>query len=133
MLRVWKKSWEPFRSCLPNSTANPAHFHPSLAGLAVLFGRQLPNGSYNFFQTFSIHFSNYFMKIPQTTIALPFLTHNVSAIGGVSCLKINKYYIIFVISTIQYIPNCFSYEKPGTLVAKYVFLLGNIQISFRNV
>ena len=56
MLTVWKKSWEPFGSCLLNSTANPAHFHPSLAGLAVPFSRQLPNGSHDFFQTFSICF-----------------------------------------------------------------------------
>jgi hypothetical protein len=51
--------------------------------LAVLFSRQLPNGSQDFFQTFSIYFFNYFIKNPQTTIALPFLTHNISAIGGV--------------------------------------------------
>ena len=25
MLKIWKKSWEPFRSYLLNSTANPAH------------------------------------------------------------------------------------------------------------
>ena len=56
MLKIWKKSWEPFWSCKLNSIANPAHFHPSLAGLAVLFSRQLPNGSHNFFQTFSIFF-----------------------------------------------------------------------------
>ena len=35
------------------------------------------------FQTFSIYFFNYFIKNPQSTIALPFLTHNISAIGGV--------------------------------------------------
>ena len=63
--------------------ANPAHFHPSLAGLAVLFSRQLPNGSHNFFQTFSIFSKDYFNRNPQTIIALPFLTHNISAIGGV--------------------------------------------------
>ena len=83
MLKVWKKLWEPFGSCLLNSTANPAHFHPSLVGLAVLYSRQLPNGSHDFFQTFSIHFKDDFIKNPQTTIALPFLTHNISAIGGV--------------------------------------------------
>ena len=26
MLKIWKKSWEPFRSYLLNSTANPAQF-----------------------------------------------------------------------------------------------------------
>ena len=46
MLKVWKKSWEPFWRCLLISTANPAHFHPSSAGLAVLTSRQLPNGSH---------------------------------------------------------------------------------------
>ena len=67
------------------STANPDHFHPSLAGLAVLFSRQLPNSSHNFFLTFSIFFQDYFIRNPQTTIALPFLTHNISTIGGVIC------------------------------------------------
>ena len=43
----------------------------------------LPNGFHDFFQTFSIYFLNYFIKNPQTTNALPFLTHNISAIGGV--------------------------------------------------
>ena len=70
-------------SCLLNSTANSAHFHPSLAGLAVLFCRQLPNGSHDFFQTLSIFFLDYLIKNPQTTIALPFLTYNTSTIGGV--------------------------------------------------
>ena len=51
--------------------------------MAVLFSRQLPNGSHDFFQTFSIFVFNYFIKNPQTTIALPFLTHNISATGGV--------------------------------------------------
>ena len=35
--------------------------------------------------------------------------------GRDSCLKINKYNVIFVNSTIRHIPNNFSYEKPGTL------------------
>ena len=56
ILKVWKNCGSRFGSCLLNSTANPAHFHPSLAGLAVLFNRQLPNGSHDFFQTFSIFF-----------------------------------------------------------------------------
>ena len=72
-----KKSWEQFGSCLLNSTANPAKLGSKWAELAVLFSRQLQNGSHDFFQTFSICFFNYFIKNPQTTIALPFLTHNV--------------------------------------------------------
>ena len=84
MLKVWKKLWEPFGSCLLNSTANPATLGWKWAALAVLFSRQLLNGSHNFFQFFSIYFFNYFIKNPQTTIALPFLTHNISAIDGVS-------------------------------------------------
>ena len=39
MLKIWKRSWEPFRSYLLNSTANPAHFHSNWAELAVLFSR----------------------------------------------------------------------------------------------
>ena len=74
---------EPFRSCLLNSTANPAKLGWKWAGLAVLFSRQLLNGSHDFFQTFSIYFLNHFIKNPQTTIALPFLTHDISVIGGV--------------------------------------------------
>ena len=70
-----KKSWEPFGSCLLNSTANPAHFHPSLA--------ELPNGSHNFFQTFSMYFLNYFIKNPQNHNCPPILTYNISALGGV--------------------------------------------------
>ena len=83
MLKVWKKLWEPIRSFLLNSTPNPAKLGWKWAGLAVLFSRQLPNRSHNFFQSFSICFFNYFIKNPQTTIALTFLTHIISAIGGV--------------------------------------------------
>ena len=44
------KSWEPFRSCLLNGTANPPHFHQNWAGLAVLFCKQILNGSQDFFE-----------------------------------------------------------------------------------
>ena len=44
MLKVWKKLWEPFGSCLLNSTANPAKHG----------------------------WKDDFIKNPQTTIALPF-------------------------------------------------------------
>ena len=36
-----KKSWEPFRICLLNRTANTAQFWWKLAGLAVIFSRQI--------------------------------------------------------------------------------------------
>ena len=49
ILKVWKKSWEPFRIYQLTSTANSAHFHPNWAGLAVLFSRQLLNGSQDLF------------------------------------------------------------------------------------
>ena len=39
MLKIWKKSWVPFRSYLLNSTANPAHLHSNWVGLAGLFSR----------------------------------------------------------------------------------------------
>ena len=65
ILKIWKKSWVPFGSYLLNSTANPAH------------------GTHDFFQIFRIHSFYYFIKNPQTTIALTFLTYIISAIGGV--------------------------------------------------
>ena len=85
-LKYWKKMWESFWSCLLNSTANPDQFGWKWAGLPVLFSRQLPNDSHNFFQIFSIIFKNYLTKNPQTTIALTFLTQSISAIGGVLLL-----------------------------------------------
>ena len=72
-----------FGSYLLNSTANPAQFEWKWAGLAVLFSRYLPNGTHDFFQIFSIYFSKDFIKNPQTTIALTFLTHIIYGIDGV--------------------------------------------------
>ena len=86
-------SIDQFRICLLNCTANPAHFHQSLAGLALLFSRKLQNCSHDFFQTFSIYFFNYFIKNPQTTIAPTFLTHIISAIGGVTSSQLMFVYI----------------------------------------
>ena len=37
ILKIWKKSWEPFGSYLLNSTANPAHFHPTSKRLPRFF------------------------------------------------------------------------------------------------
>ena len=54
------KSCELFRSCLLNSTANPAQFWWKWAGLAVLFSRQLLNGSKDFnFSNILIYYFKY--------------------------------------------------------------------------
>ena len=74
-----KKSWEPFRSYLLNNTANPAHFHPNWARLAVLFSKQLLNGSQDFFFIF-IYFFKY--KTIETH-ARAFLLLNISAVSSV--------------------------------------------------
>jgi len=56
-----RKNPAKFRSCLLNSTANPANFHPNWAGLAVLFSRQILNGSQDFFPSLII--KNFFFWI----------------------------------------------------------------------
>ena len=87
ILKIWKKSWEPFGSYLLNSTANPAHFHPNWAGLAVLFSRQLLNGSQDFFFRFNILIFIYFFKYKTIeTHARAFLPLNISAVGSVTGL-----------------------------------------------
>ena len=83
ILKIWKKSWEPFGSYLLNSTANPAHFHPNWAGLAVLFSRQLLNGFHDFFHIFRILLLNDFIKNPQTRNTHAFLPLNISPVGSV--------------------------------------------------
>ena len=78
-----KKMWEPFGSYLLNSTANPAHFHPNWTGLAVLFSRQLLNGSQDFF-CFNILIFIYFFKYKTIeTHARAFLPLNILAVGSV--------------------------------------------------
>ena len=84
ILKIWKKSWVPFGSYLLDSTANSAQFEWKWAGLAVLFSRYLPNGTHVFFQNFRICFFKDFIKNPQTTIALTFLTHIISGIDGLT-------------------------------------------------
>ena len=86
ILKIWKKSWVPFGSYLLDSTADSAQFEWKWAGLAVLFSRYLPNGTHDFFQNFRICFFKDFIKNPQTTIALTFLTHIISGIDGVVCI-----------------------------------------------
>ena len=85
-----KKSWEPFEICLLNSTANPANFHPNWARLAVLFRRQLLNGSKDFF-CFDILISIWFFKYKTIqTHARSFLPLNISAVGSVKANECNK-------------------------------------------
>ena len=85
MLKVWKKLWVP-----------SAKLGWKKAELAVLFSRQLPNGSHNFLQTFSIFLKDYFIKNPQITITLPFLTDNISAIGGLDIVIDNFWFSAMV-------------------------------------
>ena len=83
IIREKLKSWEPFRSCLLNSTANPAYFHQNWAGLAVLFSRQILNGSQDLF-LFNIQVFIYFFEYETIeTHARAFLTLNISAVGSV--------------------------------------------------
>ena len=77
MLRVWKKSWEPFRSCLSNSTANPAHFHPNWVGLTVLF-----KGSQDFFRFNILIFIDLLEYKTIETHARYILPLNISAVGS---------------------------------------------------
>ena len=90
ILKIWKKSWVLFGSYLLDSTADSAQFEWKWAGLAVLFSRYLPNGTHDFFQNFRIRIFKDFIKNPQTTIALTFLTHIISGIDGVTCFLIKK-------------------------------------------
>ena len=63
-----KKSWEPFEICLLNSTANPAQFWWKLAEFAVLFSRQILNGSqdFSFFYILCTIFSYFFNETIKT-------------------------------------------------------------------
>ena len=81
-----KKVLEPFGSCLLNSTASPAHFHPNWAGLPLLFSKQIPNGSHDFSYIFTIFFFSFFRYQTIEAHALGFLTHISLAIVGVDCL-----------------------------------------------
>ena len=69
MLKIWKELREPFGICLLNSTAQ---FEWNLQHI----------------------FFNHFIKNPKTTDALTFLTHDISAIGGV--IHTNKIAILLL-------------------------------------
>ena len=83
MQKNWKKSWEPFLSCLLNSTANPAHFHLSLTGLAVLFNRQLPIGPTFFF----FKLSAYILKVISLRTHKPQSPSHLLHLGDVGFFK----------------------------------------------
>ena len=51
-----KRSCEPLRNCLLNSTTNPANFHWNWAGLALLSSRQILICSQDFFLFYVIIF-----------------------------------------------------------------------------
>ena len=78
-----KKSWEPFRIFLLNSTANPAQFGWKWAGLAVLFSRQLLNGSHDLLHIFSIIFIYLSKYKTIETHARAFLALIISTVGSV--------------------------------------------------
>ena len=65
-----KKIWEPFRSCLLNSTANSAQFGWKWTGLAVT-----PKPLLGVFTYFQDIFLNNFIKNPQTRNARAFLPY----------------------------------------------------------
>ena len=69
-----KKTWEPFKICLLNSTANPAWFGWKSAGLAVLFSRQILNSSQDFFPLNTLIFIYFFKYETIETHAHAFLT-----------------------------------------------------------
>ena len=53
-------------------------------------GFWVPNGSHDFFfYIFSIYFFNYYGSYPENTNAPSFLTHNISAVGGVGSKSLN--------------------------------------------
>ena len=70
------------------------------------FGRYL--GTHDFFQIFRICFFKDFMKNPQTTIALTFLTHIISGIGGVLLSRLTHVLFKVFFSSKPYFINFFS-------------------------
>ena len=76
-------------------SAKNAHFHPNWAGLAVLFSRQILNGSQDFFHIFSIFFIYCFKYETIETHARAFLALIISALGSVNdILKLEKNILI---------------------------------------
>ena len=74
-----KKLWEQFGGYLLNSTA----ISLKLGWIGCAIQQETPKLLPRFFSFFSIHFFYNLIKSSQTTNAPTFLTHNISAIGGV--------------------------------------------------
>jgi hypothetical protein len=74
---IKEKSWEPFISCLLNSTANQAHLQQNWAGWAEIFSTQILNGSNDF------NFIYCFKYETIETHASAFVTLNILSIGTV--------------------------------------------------
>ena len=84
ILKIKKKSWEPFGSYLLNSKANPAHLSGNgLDWLCYLAGNSKTAATI-FFIFSGYFFLNDFIKNPQTRNARAFLPLNISAVGSVS-------------------------------------------------
>ena len=85
-----KPPWEPFRSCLLNSTANPTQFGWKGAGLAVLFSRQLPNGSQDFFHSNILIFIYFFKYKNDFAYVLQFFSLISDGLGSVNLGPLNN-------------------------------------------
>ena len=140
MLKGWKESWEPFGSCLLNSTANPAKLGWKWAGLAGLFSRQILKGSHDFFP-FYILIIIYQLKYETIeTHARTFLTLNSLSMGTVHILiRVQQYFGPIVWYRLQRTTSALQVKKKASvfLLSRYktwerplgVFLLRNLESS----
>ena len=70
VLKIWKKSWVPFRSYLLNSTANSAHFHPiarafltlNISSIGTVSWHWYPNVN-NLLNTYNFHQQTYLVPL----------------------------------------------------------------------
>ena len=72
---------------------------------------------------FKLSVYSYFSKNPQTTIALPFLTHNISAIGGVMRFRID-------FNTLWYAQKtpAFPYQRRSNKPARHDFVVNGADV-----
>ena len=107
MLKVLRKSWEPFRIYQLTSTANPAQF----TGLAVLVSWTNLKGSHYFLRTFSVALYHKWVVKTGFTFALQFLMLISDSLGGVrgslpvtslTFHKVYRYVCINVFSVVEF-------------------------------